>query len=149
MGEYSDKVNSEIVRDNATRKFLYLIFVAITVTAVYLLGGFASILAVLGLAPVLLLIVVIEIYCRIQNWRRLRVAKEADVDLDKSKPKYAIVNVINKLRSRERQARDLGEPALAADLRLAIATLERLDRESGPTPQPALGGLATEPIEPI
>jgi hypothetical protein len=89
--------------------------------------------AVLGLGPVLVLIVVIEIYCRIQNWRRLRAAEDADADLDQLRPKISTeappVDVIQKLRSRAHQAEDAGEPYLAADLRLAVARLERLDRE--------------------
>jgi hypothetical protein len=149
MSEYSDRVKADIRRDNTTRKFLYLIFAVTAGIAVFLLGGFATAVALLGLGPVLLLIAIIEIYCRAQNWRRLRAAKEADLHLDKSRPKYATVNVVSKLRSRERQARDLGEPALASDLRLAIATLERLDHEVALSPQPVLGKLASEPIEPI
>ena len=133
MGEYSDRVKAEIVSDNVTRKFLYLIFAVITVIAVFLLGGFATLVAVLGLGPVLVLIVVIEIYCRIQNWRRLRAAEDADADLDQLRPKISTeappVDVIQKLRSRAHQAEDAGEPYLAADLRLAVARLERLDRE--------------------
>ena len=134
MGEYSDRVNAEIVSDNVTRKFLYLIFAVITVIAVFRLGGFATLVAVLGLGPVLVLIVVIEIYCRIQNWRRLRAAEDADADLDQLRPKISTeapppVDVIHKLRSRAHQAEDAGEPYLAADLRLAVARLERLDRE--------------------
>jgi hypothetical protein len=133
MGEYSDRVNAEIVSDNVTRKFLYLIFAVMTVIAVFRLGGFATLVAVLGLGPVLVLIVVIEIYCRIQNWRRLRAAEDADADLDQLRPKISTeappVDVIQKLRSRAHQAEDAGEPYLAADLRLAVARLERLDRE--------------------
>jgi hypothetical protein len=133
MGEYSDRANAEIVSDNVTRKFLYLIFAVITVIAVFRLGGFATLVAVLGLGPVLVLIVVIEIYCRIQNWRRLRAAEDADADLDQLRPKISTeappVDVIQKLRSRAHQAEDAGEPYLAADLRLAVARLERLDRE--------------------
>jgi hypothetical protein len=131
MGEYSDRVRAEIVSDNATRRILYAIFAAITVIAVFTLGGFAILVAVLGLGPVLVLIVIIEIYCRIQNWRHLRVAEDADADLDKLRPKNSTealpVDVIHKLRSRAHQAQDAGEPYLAADLRLAIVTLERLD----------------------
>jgi hypothetical protein len=107
---------------------------------------FAILAAVLGLGPVLVLIVVIEIYCRIQNWRRLRAAEDADANLDKLRP---TVDVIHKLRSRAQQAQDAGEPALGADLRLAIATLERLDREAALARRPAPGGLAPEPIQPI
>jgi len=153
MGEYSDGVKADIASDNFTRKFLYLIFAVITVIAVFLLGGFAILAAVLGLGPVLVLIVVIEIYCRIQNWRRLRAAEDADVELDKLRPKNLTepptVDVIHKLRSRVQQAQDAGEPWLAADLRLAIAALELLDREAALTPRPAPGGLSPEPIQPI
>jgi hypothetical protein len=149
MGEYSDRVKAEIVSDNVTRKFLYLVFAVITVIAVFLLGGFATLVAVLGLGPVLVLIVVIEIYCRIQNWRRLRAAEDADADLDKLRPKNSTETVIHKLRSRVQQTEDAGEPFLAADLRLAIKTLERLDREAALTRRPALGGLEPEPIPPI
>jgi hypothetical protein len=153
MGEYSDRVKADIVSDNFARKVLYLIFAVITVIAVFLLGGFAIFAAVLGLGPVLVLIVVIEIYCRIQNWRRLRVAEDADADLDKLRPKKSTevltVDAIHKLRSRAQQAQDAGEPWLAADLRLAIATLERLDREAALARRPAPGGLAPEPIQPI
>jgi hypothetical protein len=131
MGEYSDRVRAENVSNNVTRRILYAIFAAITVIAVFTLGGFAILAAVLGLGPVLVLIVVIEIYCRIQNWRHLRVAEDADADLDKLRPKNSTealpVDVIHKLRSRAHQAQDAGEPHLAADLRLAIVTLERLD----------------------
>jgi hypothetical protein len=131
MGEYSDRVRAEIVSENATRRILYAIFAAITVIAVFTLGGFAILVAVLGLGPVLVLIVIIEIYCRIQNWRHLRVAEDADADLDKLRPKNSTealpVDVIHKLRSRAHQAQDAGEPYLAADLRLAIVMLERLD----------------------
>jgi hypothetical protein len=148
MGEYSDRVKAEIVSDNVTRKFLYAIFAVITVIAVFLLGGFATLVAVLGLGPVLVLIVVIEIYCRIQNWRRLRAAEDADADLDKL-PKVSTdaVDVIYKLRSRTLQAQRAGEPYLAADLRLAGAMLERLDREAALARRQALGG--GQPSEPI
>jgi hypothetical protein len=154
MGEYSDRVKAEIVSDNVTRKFLYLIFAVITVIAVFLLGGFATLVAVLGLGPVLVLIVVIEIYCRIQNWRRLRAAEDADTDLDKLRPKISNEavpgNIIHKLRSRALEAQDAGEPYLAADLRLAVATLERLDREAALARPPALGGgQPSEPKQPI
>ena len=144
MGEYSDRVKAEIVSDNVTRKFLYLIFAVITVIAVFRLGGFATLVAVLGLGPVLVLIVVIEIYCRMQNWRRLRAAEDADADLDQLRPKISTeappVDVIQKLRSRAHQAEDAGEPYLAADLRLAVARLERLDREAALARRRALGG---------
>ena len=128
MGEYSDRVKADIVSDNAARKILYLIFAVIAVIAVFLLGGFAFFVAVLGLGPVLVLIVVVEIYCRIQNWRRLRAAEEADADLDKFRPRTEILpgDVIHKLRARAHQAQKAGEPHLARDLRLASATLERL-----------------------
>jgi hypothetical protein len=149
MGEYSDRVKAEIVSDNVTRKFLYLVFAVITVIAVFLLGGFATLVAVLGLGPVLVLIVVIEIYCRIQNWRRLRAAEDADADLDKLRPKNSTEAVVHKLRSRVQQTEDAGELFLAADLRLAIETLERLDREAALARRPALGGLEPEPISPI
>jgi hypothetical protein len=59
MGEYSDRVKADIVSDNAARKILYLIFAVIAVIAVFLLGGFATFVAVLGLGPVLVLIVVV------------------------------------------------------------------------------------------
>jgi hypothetical protein len=132
MGEYSDRVRADIVSDNASRKILYLVFAVIACIAVFLLGGFALFVAVLGLGPVLVLIVVVEIYCRIQNWRRLRAAKEADADLDKFRPRAEILpgDVIHKLRARAHQAQDAGEPHLARDLRLASATLEQLDREA-------------------
>ena len=74
-----------------------------------------------------MLIVVVEIYCRIQNWRRLRAAKEADADLDKFRPRTEHlfqVDVIHKLRARAHQAQDAGEPHLARDLRLASVTLQ-------------------------
>ena len=67
MGEYSDRVRADIVSDNASRKILYLVFAVIAGIAVFLLGGFAVFVAVLGLGPVLVLIVVVEIYCRIQT----------------------------------------------------------------------------------
>ena len=132
MGEYSDRVKADIVSDNAARKILYLVFAVIAGIAVFLLGGFAFFVAVLGLGPVLVLIVVVEIYCRIQNWRRLRAAEEADAELDKFSPRTEILpgDVIHKLRARAQQAQQAGEPHLARDLRLASATLERLDREA-------------------
>jgi hypothetical protein len=134
MGEYSERVRAEIVRDNVTRRILYAIFAVITVIAVFTLGGFAILVAVVGLGPVLVLIVVIEIYCRILNWRHLRVAEDADIDLDKLRPDKSTealpADVIHKLRNRAHQAQDAGEPYLAADLRLAIATLERLNRDA-------------------
>jgi hypothetical protein len=149
MGEYSDRVKADNVSDNFRRKILYLIFAVITVIAVFLLGGFATLVAVLGLGPVLVLIIVIEIYCRIQNWRRLRVAKEVDADLDKLRPKNSAealpVKVIRKLRSRAHQAQDEGEPYLAADLRLAIVTIERLGGEAALARQPPPGGQPPEP----
>ncbi len=149
MGEYSDRVKAGIVSDNVTRKFIYLIFALITLIVVFVLRGFATVVVVLGLGPVLVLIGVIEIYCRIQNWRRLRAAEDADADLDKLRPKNSTEAVIHKLRSRVPQAEDAGEPFLAADLRLAIATLERLDREAALARRPALDGLQPEPIQPI
>jgi hypothetical protein len=149
MGEYSDRVKADIVSDNFTRKFLYLFFALITLIVVFVLRGFATVVVVLGLGPVLVLIGVIEIYCRIQNWRRLRTAEDADADLDKLRPKNSTEAVIHKLRSRVHQAEDAGEPFLAADLRLAIATLERLDREAVLARDRTLGGLQPEPIQPI
>jgi hypothetical protein len=133
MGEYADRVRADIVSDNRARRILYLVYGALAVAAVCLLGGFATIVLVLGLGPVLLLIVVIEIYSRIQNWRRLRAAEDADADLAQSRPEKKLaealpVNVIRKLRGRAQQAQDAGEPYLAADLRLAATTIERLDR---------------------
>ncbi len=133
MGEYSDRVRADIVSDNRARRILYLVYGALAVAAVCLLGGFATIVLVLGLGPVLLLIVVIEIYSRIQNWRRLRAAEDADADLAQLRPEKKLaealpVNVIRKLRGRAQQAQDAGEPYLAADLRLAATTIERLDR---------------------
>ena len=134
MGEYSDRVRAEIVSDNVTRRILYAIFAVITVVAVFTLGGFAVLVAVVGLGPVLVLIVVIEIYCRIQNWRHLRVAEDADADLDKLRPEKSTeaqpADVIDKLRKRANQAQNAGEPYLAADLRLAVATLERLNHDT-------------------
>jgi ABC-type multidrug transport system fused ATPase/permease subunit len=133
MGEYTDRVRAEIVSDNVTRRILYAIFAVITVVAVFTLGGFAVLVAVVGLGPVLVLIVVIEIYCRIQNWRHLRVAVDADADLDKLRPEKsteAPADVIDKLRKRANQAQNAGEPYLAADLRLAVATLERLNHDT-------------------
>ena len=133
MGEYSDRVRAEIVSETVTRRILYAIFAVLAVIAVFTLGGFAVLVAVLGLGPVLVLIVVIEIYSRIQNWRRLRAAEEADASLGKLRPERSTeakpVNVIQKLRGRAQQAQNAGEPYLAADLRLAAATIERLDRE--------------------
>jgi len=134
MGEYSDRVRAEIVRDNVTRRILYVIFAVITVVAVFTLGGFAILVAVVGLGPVLVLIVVVEIYCRILNWRHLRVAEDADADLDKLRPEKSTeplpADVIDKLRKRANQAQGAGEPYLAADLRLAVATLERLNHDT-------------------
>ena len=133
MGEYSDRVSAHIVSDNRARRILYLVYGAIAVAAVCLLGGFATIVLVLGLGPVLALIVVIEIYYRIQDWRRVRAAEEVDADLAKLRPEKSTegmpVNVIRKLRGRAQQAQAAGEPYLAADLRLAATTIERLDRE--------------------
>ena len=83
MGEYSDRVKAEIVSDNVTRKFLYTIFAVITVVAVLSCSGVLQLWwPFSGLGPVLVLIVVIEIYCRIQNWRRLRAAEDADAEPD-------------------------------------------------------------------
>jgi hypothetical protein len=133
MGEYSDRVRADIVSDNRARRILYVVYGVIAVAAVCLLGGFATIVLVLGLGPVLLLIVVIEIYSRIQNWRRLRAAEEADADLAQLRPEKSTealpVNVARKLRGRAQQAQNAGEPYLAADLRLAATTIERLDHE--------------------
>ena len=53
MGEYSDRVRADIVSDNRARRILYLVYGAIAVAAVCLLGGFATIVLVLGLGPVL------------------------------------------------------------------------------------------------
>jgi hypothetical protein len=134
MGEYSDRVRAHIVSDNRARRILYLVYGAIAVAAVCLLGGFATVVLVLGLGPVLALIVVIEIYSRIQNWRRLRAAEEADADLGQLRPEKSTealpVNVIRKLRGRAQQAQNAGEPYLAADLRLAATTIERLDHQA-------------------
>jgi hypothetical protein len=134
MGEYADRVRADIVSDNRARRILYLVYGALAVAAVCLLGGFATIVLVLGLGPVLLLIVVIEIYSRLQNWRRLRAAEDADADLGQVRPEKSNEalpgNVIRKLRGRAQQAQAAGEPYLAADLRLAATTIERLDREA-------------------
>jgi hypothetical protein len=134
MGEYSDRVRADIVSDNRARRILYLVYGAIAVAAVCLLGGFATIVLVLGLGPVLMLIVVIEIYYRIQDWRRIRAAEDADASLGQLRPGKSTealpVNVIRKLRGRAQQAQDAGEPYLAADLRLAAATIEQLDRKA-------------------
>jgi hypothetical protein len=148
MGEYSDRVQAEIAGDNFTRKFIYVSFALITLVAIFMLGGFAAAVVVLGLGPVLVLIGVIEIYCRIQNRRRLRAAQDADADLDKLRPNNSTLSVIHKLRNRVQQTVDAGEPFLAADLRLAIETLERLDREAAPARRSTLGGLKPEPITP-
>ena len=132
MGEYSDRVKAHIVSDNAARRILYLVFAVITVFAVFLLGGFAILAIVLG--PVLVLIVVIEIYCRIQNWRRLRAAEEADSDLDKFRPRTEILpgDAIHKLRARAHQAQEAGEPHVARDLRLASGATRPRSATSGP-----------------
>jgi hypothetical protein len=134
MGEYSDRVRAEIISDNRARRILYLVYGALAVAAVCLLGGFATIVLVLGLGPVLVLIVVIEIYYRIQDWRRIRAAEDADARLGKLRPEKSAealpVNVIHKLRGRAQQAQAAGEPYLAADLRLAAATIEQLDRKA-------------------
>jgi hypothetical protein len=134
MGEYTDRVRADIVSDNRARRILYVVYGALAVTAVCLLGGFATIVLVLGLGPVLMLIVVIEIYSRIQNWRRLRAAADADAELAQVRPEKSNeampVNVIRKLRGRAQQAQNAGEPYLAADLRLAATTIERLDRNT-------------------
>jgi hypothetical protein len=148
MAEYSDRVKAEIANDNRTRKFIYVSFALITLVAVFLLGGFAAIVVVLGLGPVLVLIGVIEIYCRIQNRRRLRAAEDADTDLDKLRPNNSTVAVVQKLRRRVQQTENAGEPFLAADLRLAINTLERLDREAALSGRPAPRVLSPEPIPP-
>jgi hypothetical protein len=134
MGEYSDRVRADIVSDNRARRILYLVYGALAVAAVCLLGGFATIVLVLGLGPVLVLIVVIEIYYRIQDWRRIRAAEDADAHLSKLRPEKSAealpVNVVHKLRGRAKQAQAAGEPYLAADLRLAAATIEQLDRKA-------------------
>jgi hypothetical protein len=148
MGEYSRRVRAEIASDNFTRKFIYVSFALITLLAVFTLRGFATVVVVLGLGPVLVLIGVIEIYCRIQNRRRLRAAEDADADLDKLGPKNSTEAVIRKLRRRVQQTENAGEPFLAADLRLAIETLERLDREAALNGRPGLDGIAPEPIPP-
>jgi hypothetical protein len=64
-------------------------------------------------------------------------------------PKDSTEALIHKLWSRVHQAEHEGEPFLAADLRLAIATLERLNREAAPARRPAPGRLQPEPIQPI
>jgi hypothetical protein len=148
MGEYSDRVKAEIASDNRTRKFIYVSFALIILLAVFILRGFVTVVVVLGLGPVLMLIGIIEIYCRIQNRRRLRASEDADADLDKLRPKPSTEAVIQKLRKRVQQTEDAGEPFLAADLRVAIKTLERLDREAASSRRPTLGGLAPEPIPP-
>lgn len=149
MTGYSERVKAEIASDNRTRKFIYVSFALITLLGVFLLGGFAAIVVVLGLGPVLALIGVIEIYCRIQNRRRLRAAEDADADLDKFRPNNSTIAVVQKLRRRVQQTENAGEPFLAADLRLAIKTLERLDREAASSGGQALHRLAPEPIPPI
>jgi hypothetical protein len=147
MGEYFRRVRAEIENDNRTRKFIYGTFAVITLFAVIVFRGFAAVVIVLGLGPVLVLIGIIEIYCRIQNRRRLRAAEDADADFDKLRPDNSTRAVIQKLRKRVQQTEKAGEPFLADDLRLAIATLERLDREAplGGRPAPR---LAPEPIPP-
>jgi hypothetical protein len=148
MDEYSSRVRAEIASDNFTRKSIYVSFALITLLAVFILRGFATVVVVLGLGPVLVLIGVIEIYCRIQNRRRLRAAEDADADLDKLRPNDSTEAVIQKLRTRVQQTENAGEPFLAADLRLAIRTLERLDREAALGRQPPRRVLAPEPIPP-
>jgi hypothetical protein len=147
MGEYFRRVRAEIENDNRTRKFIYGTFAVITLFAVIIFRGFAAVVIVLGLGPVLVLIGIIEIYCRIQNRRRLRAAEDADADFDKLRPDNSTGAVIRKLKRRVQQTEKAGEPFLADDLRLAIATLERLDRDvplgRGPAPS-----LAPEPIPP-
>jgi hypothetical protein len=134
MGEYSDRVRADIISDNRARRILYVVYGALAVAAVCLLGGFATIVLVLGLGPVLVLIVVIEIYYRIQDWRRIRAAEDADARFGQLRPEKSAealpVNVIHKLRARAQQAQNAGEPYLAADLRLAAATIEQLDRKA-------------------
>jgi hypothetical protein len=103
MGEYSRRVRAEIASDNRTRKFIYVIFAVITLFAVFIFRGFAAVVVVLGLGPVLVLIGVIETYCRIQNRRRLRAAEDADADLDKLSPNNSTEAVIRKLRRRVQQ----------------------------------------------
>jgi hypothetical protein len=103
MGEYSRRVRAEIASDNRTRKFIYVIFALITLFAVFIFRGFAAVVVVLGLGPVLVLIGVIETYCRIQNRRRLRAAEDADADLDKLSPNNSTEADIRKLRRRVQQ----------------------------------------------
>jgi len=148
MGEYSGRVRAEIANDNRTRKFIYVAFALITLFAVVVFRGFAAVVVVLGLGPVLVLIGIIEIYCRIQNRRRLRAAEDADADFDKLRPNNSTEAVIRKLRRRVQQTENAGEPFLAADLQLAIKTLERLDREATSSGRPARAALAPEPIPP-
>jgi hypothetical protein len=109
MGEYSDRVRADIVSDNRARRILYLVYGAIAVAAVCLLGGFATIVLVLGLGPVLALIVVIEIYSRIQNWRRLRAAEDADADLGKLRPEKST----DRLAARRHDDRAAGSRTIA------------------------------------
>ena len=63
--------------------------------------------------------------------RRALMAKWAAFQPGKLRPEKSTealpVNVIRKLRGRAQQAQDAGEPYLAADLRLAATTIERLD----------------------
>jgi uncharacterized protein HemX len=80
-----------------------VIFAVITLFAVFIFRGFAAVVVVLGLGPVLVLIGVIETYCRIQNRRRLRAAEDADADLDKLSPNNSTEAVIRKLRRRVQQ----------------------------------------------
>jgi hypothetical protein len=146
MDEYSRRTRAEIASDNRTRNFIYVAFALITLLTLFVFRGFAAVVIILGLGPVLVLIGIIEIYCRIQNRRRLRAAEDADADLDQLRPNNSTEAVIRKLRRRVQQTEDAGEPFLAADLRLAIKTLERLDREAAPGRRQAPSALAPEPI---
>jgi hypothetical protein len=148
MGEYSTRVRAEIANDNRTPKFIYVSFAIITLFTIFIFRGFAALLVVLGLGPVLVLIGIIEIYCQIQNRRRLCAAEDADADLDKLRPNSSAEAVVQKLRRRVQQTENAGEPFLAADLQLAIKTLERLDREATSSGRPARAALAPEPIPP-
>jgi hypothetical protein len=129
MDEYSRRVRAKIASDNRTRNIIYVTFAVITLLALFVFGGFAAVVVIFGLGPVLVLIGIIEIYCRIQNRRRLRAAEDADDDLDQLRPNHSTEAVIRKLKRRVQQTEDAGEPFLASDLRLAIKTLELLDRE--------------------
>jgi hypothetical protein len=58
-------------------------------------------------------------------------------------------DVLFRLRAREHQARDRGNQGLAADLRLAIAEVERLQREVVFGRRPAVAAEAAPRGEPI